>query len=347
MIPHNRLTFGLEEEEAVCRVVRSGYWAQGEQVSLLETRLAQRAGVEHAVGVGSGLAALRLSLLALGITSGDRVVVPAYSCVALANAVLAVGATPVPVDVRETDWNLDPIRVADLCRQVPVKAAIAVHLFGAPCPISPLTQTGLPVVEDCAHAFGLPGFGNQGDLAVTSLHATKLLGAGEGGGVMTPSQSLADCVRSWRDYTDKPPHPHRLNDKLTDLEAAIALCQLDRLSEFLERRARLAERYVEKLAGNGPFRLPAWSVDRVWYRFVVELDEAQVEQVAARMRQQGVQVAAPVEDWRPPDVPEAPVADRAYRTLVSLPLYPTLTLEEQDRVMKAFVAACNEGGERV
>src|SRR4051812_34646109 len=104
MIPHNRLTFGREEEDAVVGVIRSGQWSCGPQVSALEARLAKTFGFAEAVAVSSGLAALRLGLLALNIEAGDEVVVPAYSCVAVANAVLSMGAKPIAVDVDTSSW---------------------------------------------------------------------------------------------------------------------------------------------------------------------------------------------------------------------------------------------------
>src|SRR5690349_10650387 len=108
MIPHNRLTFDENEVKAVAEVVRSGYWAGGPQVLRLEATLAKLVGVQFAVGVGSGLSALRLALKSLGVGAGDEVIVPAYSCVALPNAVLSLQAMPVPVDVQAPDWNIDP-----------------------------------------------------------------------------------------------------------------------------------------------------------------------------------------------------------------------------------------------
>ncbi len=108
-VPHNRLTFGKRELAAVRRVVQSGTWAGRQAVERLEPALARKGGVDHGVAVGSGLAALRLTLLGLGVGAGADVIVPAYSCVALANAVLAVGATPRICDVQPDNWNIDPV----------------------------------------------------------------------------------------------------------------------------------------------------------------------------------------------------------------------------------------------
>lgn len=329
-VPHNRLTYGPEEVAAAGAVVASGHWAAGERVAELERRLAGLAGVEHAVCVGSGVAALRLTLLALGVGPGAKVAVPAYSCVALANAALSVGATPVAVDVEERTWNLDPDRVEGAA------AVIAVHTFGTRARLAPLRGT-VPVIEDCAHAFGLRGLGSGGDAAILSFYATKLIGAGEGGAVLTGSRRIADAVRAHRDYADQPPDGSRLNDRLNELAAALALCQLDRLGDMLEARARLAARYGRLLASAGDaLGLPVESGDRAWYRYAVELHGIAVDAAVAGLARAGVHADAPVFDWRPPGS-AAPVADRAYATLLSLPLYPTLRDEEQDRVAAALL----------
>jgi dTDP-4-amino-4,6-dideoxygalactose transaminase len=329
-VPHNRLTHGPEESGAVAAVVASGQWAAGERVTELERRLAARAGIAHAVCVGSGLAALRLSLHALGVGPGARVAVPAYSCVALANAALSLGADPIPVEVERGTWNIDPAAVGR------ADAVVAVHTFGARARLAELGG-GAPLVEDCAHAFGLPGLGSGADMAILSFYATKLLGAGEGGAVLTGSAELAENVRAHRDYTDLPADGTRGNDKPTDLMAALALAQLDRLDAMLEARTRLAGRYRELLQPAGDILgLPLESPDRVWYRYAIELRGLAAGEAIARLARAGVHAAEPVHDWRPPGS-SVPVADAAYRSLLSLPLYPTLADEEQERVADAVL----------
>ncbi len=334
-IPHNRLTFGPEEEQAVARVVRSGRWAAGSVLVELEARMAREAGVAFAVGVSSGVSALRLSLLALGVGPGDVVAVPAYSCVALANAVLACGAAPVPVDVDPHTWNLSVAGLrAAIAQQPKLRAAIAVHSFGAVAPVRDLEALGLPVIEDCSHAFGRAPLGRLGRVAMLSLYATKLLGAGEGGMILTDDAGLADFARRSRDYADQGPSTMRLNDKMTDLEAALALCQLDRLPQTLARREALAARYTQALAGVEG-ELPVNQDSRVWYRYAFAARDDAGE-VVARLADRGIAAARPVEDW---SASALPVSTRAFQQLVSLPLYPTLTSDEQDRVIAAVQAA--------
>ena len=348
-IPHNRLTFGNAECEAVAQTVRTGHWAQGPRVLELEAVLSRMSGVEHAVCVASGFSALRLSLGALGVRSSDSVLVPAYCCVALANAVLTWGATPVAVDIEPLGWNLcqkDCCTAIASCRP---RAVIAVNTFGMPVEIDKIVEGGAPVIEDCAHAFGIAvggkWLGSRAQVGVLSFYATKLIGGGEGGAVLTNSSKIADYVRSARDYSDQPASPHRMNDKMNDLEASLVLTQLKRLPELIAAREAIARRYIDMLSGPSLgrlYRLPTDSKERVWYRFVVEMLTASAETVVSGLERSGIRAAIPVNDWRTAGSPAVPVADRAYRRLVSLPLYPTLTAHEQDRVVEAFLKVCED-----
>jgi perosamine synthetase len=349
-VPHNRLTHDEREVAAVVAVVQSGQWSSGPRVAELERELARCAAVRGAVCVASGTAALRLSLLALGVRRGDTVAMPAYSCVALPNAALALSASPTPVDVRPDDFNLDSRGLSGL-GSAP-RACIAVHTFGAPADVQAMSSIA-PVVEDCSHAFGLSlggrPLGGLGKVAVISLYATKLLGAGEGGAVLSDDEALLEIVRDYRDYTDKAPNPARLNDKMTDLCAAIALCQLAKLSDLLHRRQALAQRYDQALRRAGVTSevalLPDIERARVWYRYAVTMQTPCAQAIVDAMACRGVSSARPVDPWciEPGDRETAyPVASHAYRSVVSLPLYPSLREEEQQRVVYAFVQACRE-----
>jgi len=349
IVPHNRLTFGDAECEAVAQTVRSGQWAQGPRVQELESVLVQMAGVEHAVCVSSGFSALRLSLGALGIQSSDTVVIPAYCCVALANAVLAWGATPVPADIEPVSWNAHPQAFRKAIAEARPRAVIAVNTFGLPCEIESLLSNNVPVVEDCAHAFGLKVgekyLGSRAQVGVLSFYATKLIGGGEGGAVLTNSRQIADFVKSSRDYGDQPAVAYRMNDKMNDLEASLVLTQLKKLPEFISGREAIAERYLQRLSGRWVdrlFHLPTNRKPRVWYRFVVEMLATPAETVVTQLLRAGVQAAIPVNDWRLPGSPKTLVADQAYRNLVSLPLYPSLMADEQDFVIDAFLNLCGE-----
>jgi dTDP-4-amino-4,6-dideoxygalactose transaminase len=347
VIPHNRLTFDDRECENIVRAVRSGRWAQGPQVQELETELARMAEVKHAVCVASGLSALRLALGAIDAGRDDLVIVPAYSCVALANAALNWGALPLAVDVEAKNWNLDFEQCRRQISERPVRAIIAVNTFGAAAPIEDILPLGVPTIEDCAHAFGRKvngrPFGSRASIAVLSFYATKLIGGGEGGAVLTNVSEIAEFVRRARDYGDQAPNAHLMNDKMTDLEASLVLAQLQRLPEMIAAREKIALRYFRLLrdsAAECRFRLPAENDGRIWYRFVVEMLDQPASAVVREMELRYVHAVEPVYDWRTPGTATCPTADRAYHSLVSLPIYPTLTTDEQDAVVDAFLQTC-------
>jgi perosamine synthetase len=336
-IPHNSLTHGPEEREAVARVVASGYWAGGPALAGLESALAAAAGVQHAVGVASGLAALRLALIALDIRAGDEIIVPAFSCVALPTAALAIGARPVPVDVSPGTWNIDVAAVkAALTRST--RAIVAVHTFGLPAEIEELRSLGLPVIEDCAHCFGIEArggpIGSLGEVAILSFYATKLMGGGEGGAVLTNREELARRIRQQRSYVDQPADGTRLNDKMSDIVAALATCQLERLPRMIEARERIAAAYNDAFSRSpkpaAACVLPVSTERRVWYRYALESRTLAAQDVVARLAAEGVEADLPVWDWLKSGA--FPVARRAYASLVSLPIYPTLTASQVQRV---------------
>lgn len=343
-VPHSRPWVGDAEAEAAASVVRSGRLALGARGAELERRWSALTGTADAACVGSGLAGLRLGLLALGVGPGDEVIVPAYSCVALLNAALALGAEPVLADVLLDDWTLDPASVAD--RLGPrTRAIVAVNLFGAAARLAALGALGVPVLEDCAHGIGgttdAGPFGSGGTVSIGSFYPTKLIAGGEGGIVATHDPELLDRVRAARDYGDRLPSGLHLNDKMTDVEAAIVLCQLDRLDEIVARRASRAAAYGEALAGlegAGLVVLPAPDANRLWYRYAVRLTSASAEEVCCRLADQGVRAEQPVWDLRaaPQWGAGLDATAAAFDSVVSLPLYPDLTPGEQERVCDAL-----------
>jgi len=322
-VPHNRLTFDQREIDAVAAVIASGNWAGGNVVREMESRFAALAGVKHACATSSGISALRLVLQSLQIGPGDRVAVPAYSCVALPNAVLACGGVPVALDVEKDTWNLSP---AALASEQNLRAAIVVHNIGLPANFSGVRASGVPLIEDCSHGFGRAGMGSLGDVSMLSLYATKLIGAGQGGVILTNDDLKAAFIRDASDYLDKPMAVHRQRETMSAPEAALALCQLERLRDLLARRDSVAARY------NAAFGKTGSTSNRVWYRYTITVPDA--ASFIAKLEQQGIHAASPVENWCETPLP---VAGRAFREIVSLPLYPTLTEEEQDRAIEAVL----------
>lgn len=343
-VRHSRCSISDDEISSVVAVLKSGHIAQGAQVAELEQRWSRDTGTTAAAAVGSGLAALRLALMALGVGSGHEVILPAYSCVALMNAVLSLGATPVLADVTPRTWTLSP---ADVARRLNArtKAIIAVHLFGAPAAIGELSALGVPVIEDCAHGIGgrVDGrpFGGAGALSISSFYATKMIAGGEGGIVAGRDARLIERIHRARDYGDQAPNGLHLNDKLTDIEAAIVQGQLSRLSATLSERKRLASAYdtgLRPLVDEGLLELPAATDGRIWYRYAPRLGSPRAKAVSAAMAAAGISAEQPVWDLRETAVwrGDCPGTAEAFDHVLSLPLYPGLSAFDQQRVCAAL-----------
>jgi perosamine synthetase len=227
-----------------------------------------------------------------------------------------------------------------------VKAVISVNTFGCPLDTDALNKLNIDCIEDWAHGFRLGADGKSpakliSKVAIQSFYATKLIGVGEGGVVLTNSPDIAEHVRNWRDYADQLSDATRLNDKMTDISASIGIVQLKRLPLIIQRRAELASRYM------AAFSVPEWlrdyvelphdSVDRVWYRYPIYLKYWNVRVFIGLMREAGVMTDIPVCDWRPSGSDDCPVTERAFKRIISLPLYPSLNIKEQAHVIKTFL----------
>lgn len=354
-IPVARPLFGEEEIEAIRAVLASGWVMQGPRVAQLEERLARLVGTRHAIACSSGTAGLHLALLALGIGPRDEVVVPALGYVATAHAVEMCGARPLFVDVNPRTWALDGDACADV--QTPrTRALIAVDLFGQPADLDAVRGLGVPIIEDAAGALGAV-HGVAVEAAVFSFHPRKLITMGEGGAVCTDRDDLA--VRMWsarnqgraavagaeslEDYAGPG-----VNARLTDLQAAVGLCQLDRFDEMLARRRRLVARYRELLA-DLPLELPPDSPAHAYQAFVV-LVERRAEVIAALAGMgvdsvPGAHAIPALPYYRSRyDLPiEAfPHAMAVHERSLALPLYPQMTDAEQDRVVEAVGVALRQ-----
>ncbi len=333
------------------RVLDSGRFVSGPEVEELEDALAHRAGVAHAVGVGSGTAALFLALLASGIGPGDEVVLPANTFFATAEAILATGATPVPADVDPSTGSIDP-RSVDALVSERTAAVVAVHLYGLPVDVDALrhitARRQLLLIEDAAQAFGATWdgrpVGSLGDAAGFSFFPTKVLGAlGEAGAVTTDDPALARQVRLLRSHGEAAKNVHTaigFNERLDELQAAFLSVKLTYVDDEIEQQRRLARRYCELLApvrGVGLLTVaaPACPVHHLFVVRVADRDHVASELHAAGVGT-GVHYPTPIHlqpACRGLGVPEGalPNAEALARTVLSLPLYPGMTVEQVER----------------
>jgi dTDP-4-amino-4,6-dideoxygalactose transaminase len=335
---------GEEEVAAVAATLRSGWLTSGPSVAELERRFAEYTGATHALAVASGTAAMHLALVALGVGPGDEVITTPITWPATANVVVHTGATPVFADVRPGDLNLDPDCVAELVTER-TKAILPVHLAGQPADLDPLWVLGLPVVEDAAHAVESAYRGRKigalSEATCFSLYATKNVAAGEGGLVTTSSDEVAQAIDDLRLMRRGQGSRYELTvpgykANLSDVLAAIALCQLDKLDRHREIRSRQFAAYDEGLAdleGIEPLMRDQRDTHAL-HLYIVRVDPERAGatrddyQQALTEERIGTSIHfLPVHRLqayreRFPDQPPLPVAERAGDEVLSLPLSP-------------------------
>ena len=284
MIPAARPVIGDREIELVTEVLRSGQLSLGAMGPRFEAGFAERIGVPHASAVSSGTAGLHLALRAVGVSDGDEVVTSPFSFVASANAAVFERARPVFADIDPRTLNLDPeaARAAVTDRTA---AVLPVHIFGYPADVPAFETFGLPIVDDACEALGArhadgTAVGGRGHPAVFGFYANKQLTTGEGGMVTTGSAEVKQRIDSERNQGRAPDmgwlDHDRLgfNYRLSDIQAAVGVAQLERLDAMLAGRARVAAAYREALAGVEGLDLPCRDEggdQRGWFVFVVQL----------------------------------------------------------------------------
>lgn len=340
MIPHNKPTLGSREQAAAQRVLESGWLAQGREVAAFEDEVCAYLGLAegHAVALSSGTAALFMALRALD-ARGRRIAIPAYSCAALRNAVLMADAYPVPIDLSANSPNLD---LAEIVRQNADIAVIA-HIFGMPCRIAD-ANIGVPVIEDCAQAFGarIDGqpVGLSGTAAILSFYATKTItSGGQGGMFVSRDRGLVDQVRDYREFDCRRDRKPRFNFQMTDLQAALGRAQLAQIDDFLRRRRQLYRIYADRSLPLWP-SIPPCGAEPSRYRAILEVSDPQ--RIIATLERAQVRAIVPIEDWELLDDAERlPRAAQLARSTVSLPIYPSLADHDAARIADLVSAALN------
>lgn len=345
------------------RVLRSGQFILGPEHDAFERELAQASGVRHAIGVASGTAALSIALLALGLEPGDEVIVPAFTYFASASAVTSLGARPVFVDVEPERLGPDPALV-EAAITPRTRAIMAVHLYGLSCDLGPLVDLGrrrsVAVLEDAAQAIGAEDqgrpVGRSSAAATLSFFPTKNLGGlGDGGAILTEDDALATRARLLRVHGDAGNYTHVVlgtNARLDALQAAFLRTKLRHLPAWTEARRALAVRYRRGLAGT-PVALPPDpdGARHTYHQFTILAPRR--DALASHLREKGIATRV----YYPMTVPAQPcfrslgllagsfpVSERLTREVLSLPMYPGLTSDQVDRVVREIRAFYEGGG---
>ena len=279
MIPLSRPSIGDEEVEAALGVLRSGHLASGPEVAAFENEYATFVDSAECVAVGSGTAALHLGLLALGVGPGDEVIVPSFTFAASANVVVLTGATPVFADVEDSYYSITADLVEPLITSRTV-AVMAVHLYGHPAPMKELvalcSKRGLALVEDAAQAHGatIDGqpVGSFGAFGAFSFYPTKNMTTGEGGMISTSDPQLARTARLLRSQGMETRYVHEivgLNERMTEIEAAIGRVQLRRLPAWTDQRIANAAVLTSHLQGHVDVPATANGAKHVFHQYTI------------------------------------------------------------------------------
>jgi len=364
-VPFARPAMMGGEAAAIAEVIASGWVSQGPRVAAFEAAFAERVGAPEAVATTSCTTALSLALYVSGVGPGDEVIVPSLSFIATANAVWHCGATPVFVDIDPRTYNLDAA-CAERAITPRTKAIMPVHQVGLPADMDSFLELAaryeLEIVEDAACAIGARykdrPIGSLGPLACYSLHPRKVITTGEGGMIAVHDPEVAERLRRLRahgmDMSDLARHAARdvvieaypergWNSRMTDLQAALGLCQLEALDEILERRKLLADRYteaIERIPGLEPPYDPPYA-QRTWQSYCVRVaPHAAVgrTELMRRLLRDGIPTRRGVMAIHEELSYQGPHAglghtEAAARDVLMLPLFPGLTEEQQDHVI--------------
>jgi perosamine synthetase len=364
-VPFARPYLTGREGDLVAEVIRSGWVSQGPKVREFEQAFAASVDAPDAVATTSCTSALHLALWVAGVRPGDEVIVPSLSFIASANSVWHCGATPVFADIDPRTYNLDPSSV-EAAITPRTRAIMPVHQLGLPADMDEFTEIGerhgLAIVEDAACAIGASyrgrKIGSISPFACFSFHPRKVLTSGEGGMIAVQDPEVAQHLRRLRahgmDVSDLARHnakdiivesyPERgWNYRMTDMQAALGLSQLELLDEILERRAELSERYSAELAGIPGLELPFTPADRVrtWQSYCVRLTgDAAVgrDQLMRSLLEAGVPtrrgvMASHLEDSYAENRAQLVHTEAAARDTFMLPLFTDMTVDEQDYVV--------------
>lgn len=357
----NRLDRGFEKyqkeiEAAALKVLRSGWYVLGPEVSAFEEEFARYTGAEYCVGLASGLDALWLAFRVLGIGAGDEVIVQGNTYIASVMGITINGATPVFVEPDEF-YNIDAEKIEEKITER-TRAVLVVHLYGQAAQMEKIVglceKYNLRLVEDCAQSHGALSGGRMtgtfGDIGCFSFYPSKNLGAfGDAGAIVTDSEEIARAMKMYRNYGSEKRYYNKVvgaNSRLDELQAAMLRVRLAHMEEVEEERRRIAERYAREIR-NDKLILPSVreGVTHVWHQYVIRTEQR--DELIAYLEERGIGtiIHYPV----PPHLSEAyaylgyqkgafPVTEKYADTVLSIPMYGGMTQEEQTRVIDCLNA---------
>lgn len=373
MIPYGHQWIDEQDIAAVVEVLRSDYLTTGPAVTQFEQKVADYVGAKYAVAVSNGTAALHIACLAAGIGAGDEVITSPITFAASANCVLYCGGKPVFADIDPKTYNLSPEEIVKKITNQ-TKAIIPVHFSGQPCDMESIGAIAkkhhLLVIEDGAHALGASYHGRKigtfSDITIFSFHPVKPVTTGEGGMVVTNDEKLYQRLKLFRSHGITREEELMEGDSLergegwyyqqielgynyrmTDFQAALGISQMDKLDVFLEKRRAIARRYNEAFAGNKSIVTPYLppQMESGWHLYAIRLIDTPRREAYRKLQDAGIGVNVhyiPV--YRHPYYQKhgyagvhCPHAEQLYEQILTLPIHPGLTKEQQEQVIEAVL----------
>lgn len=348
IITHSKPLVSQADINAVANQTLSGMHATGSQTKNFETQFAYLMGTKHAKASSSGTTALHLSLVSLDITEKDEVIIPSYVCQAILNAVNYTGASSIPVDLDpdflEKGYNISATTIKDSITKN-TKAIIVPHMFGEPAELSDILDFGLPVIEDCAQSLGASydnvKTGSLGIIGMFSFYATKVISTGQGGMITTKSDKIKEKLEDLTKYDQRKKYGVAYNYGLTDIQSALGISQLDRLSEFLERRQYIAKSYDEAFIETS-FKLPPRTEEGIPFRYVIQTSGlSERELLQKKLVEKGIiseqPIFKPLHQYLRQDPSKFKATEYAHNTALSIPIYPALTDDDVNYVIQSVL----------
>jgi dTDP-4-amino-4,6-dideoxygalactose transaminase len=356
MIPISKPWIGEEEKQAVLEVLESGMLVQGPRTAALEAKFAELCGVKHAIAVSSGTAALYVALLANRVGPGDEVITTPFTFFASVGSILAAGAVPVFVDIREETFNINPDLIESAIGPR-TKAILPVHLYGYPCDMDRISAVavdhGLVVIEDAAQAVGAKYRGQPVGSFGTgcfSLYATKNVMSGEGGIITTNDDVVAEQSRLIRNHGMVSPYLHGIlgfNYRMTDLHAAIGVAQMRHLDTFTKERRENAVFLTAHIRSAITPKVEV-AYEHVWHQYTIRIPSGR-DAAAQRLHEAGIgaRIYYPIPVHKQPCMKgrgritgSLAVTERVAGEVLSLPVHPSLTAQDLEQIVSGVNRLC-------
>jgi len=351
-IPHNKPSLDNQEIKALERVVQSGWLVMGEEVDKLQVSFKKYLNVRYSLATNSGISAIHLALIALGVGRNDEVILPSYTFSGLLNTINYLGATPILVDNEKNFCNIDPTQVKSKINKK-TKVIIVPHTFGIPAKINELKNLGVPVIEDCAHALGSydegQPLGSFGDISIFSFYATKMIATGQGGMFATNIKKYYEVASDLIHYDQRKDYKIRFNYQLTDVAACIGNTQFNKLSTFINERSRNALRYIKVLEKYD--QVNYWpnqkDTNLNHYRFIIKFPSQKIrDRIKNQFSQKGVSAIVPIDNYQllhnllKLSKKNFLNAENFSKTTLSLPIYPALTYKDSEKSASILDLLC-------